>query len=94
MRAHFQVTNTGTDAVCLVAARLTRPAVSGTVAVRHSDNDMWGTDSLPSGKLMWAQASFFAVPPIHTAGADLVADVVIVDDLAREHRQRVVFNHH
>lgn len=92
LRARFHATNTGIDPISLVEARLTRPAVDGVVLVRDPDSDDWGSGSLPSRELMSAEASFFTFPPIHAPGANLVADVVIVDNLARAHRRRVVFN--
>jgi hypothetical protein len=40
---------------------------------------------------MFAKAGFFVAPPVRTSGQALTADVVIVDNLEREHRRRVVF---
>jgi hypothetical protein len=58
-----------------------------------------GSDTAPSPyftglqpeRRMFAKAGFFVAPPVRTSGQALTADVVIVDNLEREHRRRVVF---
>jgi len=93
VNAMFHATSMSSDPIWLVAALLRKPATEGVVSVNYEMRVIGPDCALEPKRRMFARADFFVAPPLRTPGEDFVADVVIVDNLERKHRKRVVFRH-
>jgi len=88
--AHFNVTNTTSYEIVLVAAILKKPRVIGHVNVKDSASDFHGTYELLPGRPTRMSLHFWIIPPVRKQGQSFRADVVILDQFGNEHRVKGV----
>lgn len=88
--SNWYVTNITNRDILLLSVRLKKPAINGSICVRHSHSDYYGRYPILPGATTEAVADFWITPPLRNVGDDYEADLIFVDQFGNDHKAKGV----
>jgi hypothetical protein len=84
------ITNISDVDVLICEVILKKPKTVGHIFVRHPDQDIYGSYSIPPGYTTKANADFWIQPLISKSDKQLISDIEFVDQFGNSHRVKKV----